>query len=92
MLIYLEELHKVFEPESDLIEGFEEFEVEAIFDYKRANDGSWYLVRWKGYLGLHNSWEPGDNLTNCGSILIDFKKSRKLDLQQIGNFLGRDGL
>ena len=39
----------MFEPESDLIEGFEEFEVEAILDYKRANDASWYLVKWKGY-------------------------------------------
>lgn len=69
-----------FEPEPDLIKGFEEFEVEEILDQKNVKDVSWYLIKWKGYSELHNSWEPETNLTNCEETLMNYKKSRRLGI------------
>ena len=69
-----------FELEPDVIEGFQEFEVEDILDFKVVNNVNSYLVKWKGYSELHNSWEPETNLTNCDEILGEFKKSRKFNV------------
>lgn len=79
LYVNLDASRQNFEPEADLIEGFEEFEVETILDYKKVRDEVLFLVKWKGYADLHNSWEPENNLTNCDAILLEFKKSRKLD-------------
>ena len=47
-----------------MIEGTEEYEVEAILGYRVY--GRWkkkqYLVKWKGYSDAHNSWEPEENV------------------------------
>ena len=60
------------EPDPDLVDGFEEFEVERILDRKMVKDKPYYLIKWKGYSELHNSWELEDNLTNCSEILEKF--------------------
>ena len=49
-----------YQPEEE-----QEFEVEYIL----ARKGQQYLVRWKGYPDLENTWEPLKNLANCQLLL-----------------------
>ena len=41
---------------------------------KRAQKGfvTKYLIKWKGYDHLHNSWEPEKNLVHCKDILAEY--------------------
>ena len=49
-------------PSSIVVNGEEEYEVEAILRHK--GKGAWrlYLVMWKGYPIIEASWEPGSHL------------------------------
>ena len=52
------------EPPPDLVKDHEEYEVEQILDARLF--GWWkkhqYLIKWKGYAKVHNSWEPEENV------------------------------
>jgi hypothetical protein len=52
------------EPPPDLIDGNEKYEVEQILGER--THGRWkkkqYLIKWKGYSQVHNSWEPTENV------------------------------
>ena len=51
-------------PPPELIEGEEEFEVEAVVNHCHYGKNWWlqYLVKWKGYPNADNSWEPADQV------------------------------
>ena len=61
-------------PAPDLIEGQEEFEVEAVIGARRFR--RWktlqYLIKWKGYPESDNSWEAASNVTNAKDTISDF--------------------
>ena len=42
------------QPAAELIEGEEEYEVEAIIGHKRRGKGKQYLIKWLGYPTLEN--------------------------------------
>ena len=44
-------------PPPDIIEGEEEFEVEAIVGHRKRFGRMQYLVKWLGYPTAENSWE-----------------------------------
>ena len=65
----------------------EEYEVEAIIDYKRTyryqskgngkhktgpRQGPHYRVRWKGYSEKHDMWLPASELSNCLDKVADY--------------------
>jgi Chromo (CHRromatin Organisation MOdifier) domain len=50
------------EPPPEVVEGEEEYEVEAILDDKTIRRKHHYLIKWKGYTDTHNSWEPNDQV------------------------------
>ena len=50
------------------------FEVECWMDKRFLGGRTEYLVKWKGYADIDNTWEPERNLTNAQKILNDFKK------------------
>ena len=56
-------------PPPVLIEGEEEYEVEAILRHKGKGARRLYLVLWKGYPVTEASWEPESHLQNGLSIL-----------------------
>ena len=76
-------------PDSIIIDGAEEFEIEAIIgkrnkvvSTKKTKHGVHrktrveYLVRWKGYGPHHNQWLPEDRLTQHASELLSEYNSR----------------
>ena len=65
------------ELEPDLVNGFEEFEVESILDCRTDKKIRFFLIKWKGYSELHNSWEPEHNLENCAELLEQFLKKQE---------------
>lgn len=54
------------------IEGEEEWEVEAILDKRLRNKKIEYLISWKGYGRLEDSWEPESNVTNSKLLINKF--------------------
>ena len=61
-------------PPPDLIDGNEEYEVEAILTHwTYKNRQTRYLVKWKGYDSSENTWEPESNLSNAEEELNDYK-------------------
>ena len=64
------------EPPPDLINGEEEYEVDSIKDHRKQGRGYLYLVVWKGY--SDETWEPESNLKNAVGILLEYKRTNKL--------------
>ena len=71
------------EPPPDVIEGEEEYEVEKILDSKRTgrNKKLHYLIRWKGYLEAHDTWEPEDNVKHAQESIKQFHKQHPTAIQ-----------
>lgn len=66
-------------PDPSLVDGFEEFEVEKILDKKMVKGRIHFLIKWKGYSALHNSWELEENLTNCSEALEEFLEKKQFE-------------
>jgi hypothetical protein len=47
----------------------QEYEVEQILDNKRVSEKPYYLMKWKGYNTLENTWEPIKNLIGCHQLV-----------------------
>jgi hypothetical protein len=63
-------------PPIETEEGEEEWEVDKVLDSRLH--GRWkklqYLVSWKGYASLHNSWEPAENVENAPERIAEFHR------------------
>ena len=55
------------------VEGIEEWEVEKILNKRKIREVEKYLVRWKGFIAEHDSWERREDLGNAKVILEDFE-------------------
>src|SRR6201995_3067919 len=66
-------------PPPDLIDGQEEYEVEAIIRHHKRGHKWVYLTKWKGYRSNDNMWEPEEILSNAKEILEEYKKTHNLD-------------
>ena len=62
------------EPPPDLVKGQEEWEVDNVLASRRfgRNKTLQYLIKWKGFLEAHNSWEPKRNLGNASQLVKEF--------------------
>ena len=54
-------------PSPIVVDGEEEYEVEAILRHKGKGARRLYLVMWKGYPIIEASWEPELHLSKCSS-------------------------
>ena len=66
------------EPPPDLVDGEEEYEVEAIVSHRKRYGRITYLTKWVGYPTAENSWELESHLTNAPEILKAYKKAHRL--------------
>ena len=60
-----------------MVDGEEEYEVEAILRHKGKGARRLYLVMWKGYPITEASWEPKSHLQNAPLILEDYLRLRQ---------------
>lgn len=73
-----ENLHPVqMPPVPEIIDGFEEYEVEAVLAKRRRGRGVQYLVKFLGYPFEHCEWLPLSKLQHCKECIAEFE-----DLQQ----------
>ena len=63
---------KVHEPILEEDSGL--FEVKDILNKRGPAASPHYLVQWKGYDQLYNTWEPADNLTSCSELVKNYEK------------------
>ena len=61
------------EPTPELIDGQPEWEVEQILCVRRYRRQVQYLVRWKGFLEAHDSWEPASSV-HADELVQEFYK------------------
>ena len=61
------------EPAPDLINGQLEWEVESILKVRRRRNQLQYLVRWKGFSEVHDSWEPAKDV-HADELIQEFYK------------------
>ena len=54
------------------IENAKEYVVESVTDARWWRRKLQYLVHWKGYTPIHDSWEPLSNLQNAQEAIADF--------------------
>uniref|UniRef100_A0A0W0F8T0 Reverse transcriptase-rnase h-integrase n=1 Tax=Moniliophthora roreri TaxID=221103 RepID=A0A0W0F8T0_MONRR len=60
------------EPPPDIVEGHEEFEIEAIIGHKPLRKPRHYLVSWKGFDSSHNEWKTKEELEHAMDIYLDY--------------------
>ncbi|XP_015585211.1 histone-lysine N-methyltransferase SUV39H2 isoform X1 [Cephus cinctus] len=53
-----------------------EYEVEKILEKKITKENVLYLIKWKGWSSLSNTWEPETNLVDCAELLMEFENER----------------
>ena len=65
-------------PPPEEIDGEEEYEIAEVLSH-RGSSGWWsYLVSWKGYSSMENTWEPEKNLWHAQTVLIEYKQRNGL--------------
>jgi transposase InsO family protein len=65
-------------PPPDILNEEEQYEVERIINHRRRGRALQYLIRWKGYTPLDDTWEPEANLENSPDILERYKLDQGL--------------
>ena len=74
------------EPPPDLIDGEEEYEVEAILDSRKWGRGhkQQYLIKWKGYSEAENQWVDAKDV-HADQLLDQFQKrlARSINTEQV---------
>ena len=58
-----------------VVDGEEEYEMEATLRHKGKGARRVYLVMWKGYPIIEASWEPESHLQNALLILEDYLRN-----------------
>src|SRR5712672_1327686 len=67
-------------PPPDLIDGEEEYEVEAVLNHRMFGRQRQvqYLIKWKGYPHSDNTWEPSENV-HADDLIRAYHKWRPLE-------------
>ena len=61
------------QPPPDLIDGEEEYKVEAVLGHRGTASRRTFLIRWKGYSAAEDTWEPERNLGNAQPLIKEYK-------------------
>ena len=61
------------QPPLDLVDGKEDYEVEAVLGHQGKPGHHTFLIQWKGYFTAEDTWEPERNLSNAQSLITEYK-------------------
>jgi hypothetical protein len=75
-------------PPPELMEGGEQYEVEAIKSHRRHGRSRQlqYLIKWKGYPESDNTWEPVTNL-QAPQLIKEYHRRHPLDSIKLARFV-----
>ena len=59
-------------PPPEVVDDHVEYKVEKILDARMRRGKIQFLVKWKGYVDLHNEWVPKENCANAQEEIDDF--------------------
>lgn len=78
------------EPPPDLVKGEPEYKVETLLGSRCRGRGQRleYLVRWKGYVAVHDSWEPTKNL-HVPDLVKEFHEQEPMAIRRVS--IGQGG-
>ncbi|GLB42887.1 putative retrotransposable element tf2 155 kda protein type 1-like [Lyophyllum shimeji] len=65
-------------PPPDIIDGEEQYEVEAIVAHKKHGRGYKFLVKWQGYPSAENTWQSPADFERSQDMLQAYKRRHKL--------------
>ena len=65
-------------PSPEEIDGEEEYEIAKILSHQGSPHQCSYLVSWKGYSSVENTWEPKGNLYHTQTTLALYKQRNGL--------------
>ena len=69
-------------PPPDIVEGEEEYEIEALVNHQKRGKQHHFLVKWKGYDDSYNSWTAISELRrNAKDILQQYIDQNNLSIQ-----------
>ena len=54
------------------VHGEKEYKVEKILDHRQISRKTQYLVKWKDYDTMENTWEPIQNLNHCEKLWLEY--------------------
>ena len=66
------------------IEEGQEYEVARILNHRVRKGKAQFLVRWKGYTPLHDSWVLKEDMGNCKTLLEDYYKRNLIEEKKEG--------
>jgi Chromo (CHRromatin Organisation MOdifier) domain len=64
------------EPPPEVVEGAEEYKVKAILEDKTIRRKCHYLIKWKRYADVHNSWELDDQVY-ADNLIKEYNNKKK---------------
>ena len=64
-------------PLPDIVDGQEEWEIDAIVDKRRHRRKLQYLVHWKGYEDSDNTWVNADDLPHAQEVIQDYEDRQR---------------
>jgi len=64
------------------IEGVKEWEIEKILNKRKIREVDKYLVRWKGFMAEHNTWERKEDLGNAREVLEEFEERMNAEVRR----------
>ena len=65
-------------PPPEEIDGEEEYKIAKILSHRGSPGQQSYLVSWKGYSSVENTWEPEKNLRHAQTVLKTYKQQNSL--------------
>ena len=66
-------------PPPELVDGEEEYVVEAITAHRKYRNRMQYRIKWKGYSSSEDTWEPESHLRNAAAMLQEYKLKHRID-------------
>jgi len=77
------------EPPPELIKGEEEYEVEEIRDKRKRRNKTEYLIKWKGYSEVENTWVRAEDI-HAPELLTQYHQRRSATIR-VGRVLKSEG-